>query len=158
MHSFISECNMNSSNCGVSGIFRVFIRVSGDKSSTSWKLAFSRKESKCFFTQVTSSPEIVQLSAQSSRLLPKKARLENDGRREKSRRHSFLSCWWCSKRAFLASRDSSSYLPSLIWLLKSHCYQLLSFWHSEICKVFQSDKLLKTIRQSTQKRNFVEVS
>ena len=31
MHSFISECNMNFSNCVVSGIFRVFIRVSGGK-------------------------------------------------------------------------------------------------------------------------------
>ena len=152
MHSFISECNMNSSNCGVSDIFRVFIRVSGGKSSTPWKLAFSRKESKCFFTQVTSSPEIVQLSAQSSRLLPKKSSL---GKWREQREEGTAFACWCSKRASLASRDSSSYLPSLIWLLKSYAVWILICQMYHHCYTFQRQTFLDTFEERDTREIFL---
>ena len=101
MHSFISECNMNSSNCGVSGIFRVFIRVSGGTKARlleNWhSLERSQNVSSRKSRQAQKSynyPHNPQDSCQ------KKARLENDGRREKSRRHSFCLLMMLKKSLF----------------------------------------------------------
>ena len=154
MHSFISECNMNSSNCGVSGIFRVFIRVSGGKKARlleNWhSLERSQNVSSRKSRQAQKSYNYPHNPQDSCQKKKKKTLLENDGREGTTA----FACW-CSKRAILASRDSFSYLPSLIWLLKSYAVWILICQMYHHCYTFQRQTFLDTFEERDTREIFL---
>ena len=80
----------------------------------------------------------------------KKTLLENDGREGTTA----FACW-CSKRAFLASRDSFSYLPSLIWLLKSYAVWILFCQMYHHCYTFQRQTFLDTFEERDTREIFL---